>query len=255
MSDQDMDFVLHRADSRGYFDFGWLKTYHTFSFGSYVNPRRVRFGALRVLNDDTVEPGMGFGTHPHNDMEIVTIPLRGAVAHKDSMGNGTTIRPGEIQVMSAGTGITHSEFNPDPERDTELLQIWILPYAKGLTPRYDQKFFQHSESYGSFRLLVGSREYVQSLTGESEQKPLWIQQDAFFSWGNFSTGDIIRYTKYREENLVYTFLVSGSLVSESAVIGGEKIHMGKRDGLGSVNPLSWVAQEKSEVLVMEVPEK
>ncbi len=136
-----MKKIIHKADSRGYFDFGWLKTNHTFSFGNYYDPERVNFGMLRVLNDDIVAGGEGFGTHPHNDMEIVSIPLRGALAHKDSTGTEKAIVPNEVQVMSAGTGILHSEYNHSKEDETNFLQIWIFPDKKGHEPRYNQKSF------------------------------------------------------------------------------------------------------------------
>lgn len=164
--------TVRRSDERGAFDHGWLQTRHTFSFAGYHDPAHMGFGVLRVINEDRVRPGQGFGTHPHRDMEIVTVVLEGSLEHRDSMGNGSVIRPGEVQVMSAGTGVTHSEFNPDPERDTHLLQIWLLPDRKGVEPRYGQRAFPEAEGDGRFRLLVSP---------DGREGSLWIHQDAFLA--------------------------------------------------------------------------
>ena len=137
-----MNTILHQANTRGHANHGWLDSWHTFSFANYYDPKRVHFGALRVINDDIIDGGRGFGTHPHEDMEIITIPLAGALAHKDSMGNSSTIEHGEVQIMSAGTGIAHSEFNPNPDQPVNLLQIWVMPGRLGITPRYEQKKFE-----------------------------------------------------------------------------------------------------------------
>jgi len=146
--------VLHRAETRGNADHGWLKSRHTFSFANYHNPERMHFGVLRVLNDDTVEAGMGFGTHPHDNMEIISIPLEGDLEHKDSMGNVSVIKHGDIQVMSAGTGIFHSEFNASLTDEVCLLQIWIYPHTRNIEPRYDQQIFETENAKARWQLLV-----------------------------------------------------------------------------------------------------
>ena len=145
---------IRKAEERGHFNHGWLDTWHTFSFADYYDPEQMGFRALRVINDDRVEPGVGFGTHPHRDMEIITYVLDGELAHKDSMGNGSIIRPGEVQRMSAGTGVRHSEMNPSPAQWLHLLQIWIVPDRMGITPSYEQKMFETSERRGRLRLVA-----------------------------------------------------------------------------------------------------
>lgn len=168
--------ILHKADSRGHADHGWLQASHSFSFADYYNPDRMGFGALRVINDDTIAPGMGFGTHPHADMEIITIPLEGDLQHQDSMGNGTIIRSGDIQVMSAGIGIRHSEYNPNANMPTKLLQIWILPNQRGVTPRYNQITLKPEDAWNAFK---------QILSPNPEDAGTWIHQDAWFHLGTF----------------------------------------------------------------------
>ncbi len=179
-----MKTTLHKADSRGYVDHGWLKTYHTFSFASYYEPSRVRFGLLRVLNDDIIEGGMGFGTHPHDNMEIVTIPLEGTLAHKDSMGTKQTLKPGEIQIMSAGSGLTHSEFNNSETERINLLQIWVFPKERDIEPRYDQKVFDTGERKNKFQTVVST---------EKENGAMWINQDAYFSLADLDNGKELDY--------------------------------------------------------------
>src|SRR5512147_2030361 len=174
-----MKTTLHKADSRGYVDHGWLKSYHTFSFASYYEPSRVRFGLLRVLNDDIIEGGMGFGTHPHDNMEIVTIPLEGTLAHKDSMGTKQTLKPGEIQIMAAGSGLTHSEFNNSETEQINLLQIWVFPNERDIEPRYDQKVFDTTERKNKFQTLVSP---------EKENGAMWINHDAYFSLADIDKG-------------------------------------------------------------------
>ena len=168
--------VLHKASSRGHADHGWLNSYHTFSFAGYHNPERVHFGMLRVLNDDTVQAGQGFGTHPHNDMEIVSIPLEGDLEHKDSMGNKTVIRHGDVQVMSAGTGVYHSEYNHNNDRQVKFLQIWVFPDRKGVTPRYDQITLDVNDRRNKFQ-QVGSP--------NADDEGVWVHQDAWFHLGQF----------------------------------------------------------------------
>jgi len=146
--------VIHRADTRGFADHGWLKSYHTFSFAGYYHPDRVHFGVLRVLNDDTVKGGMGFGSHPHDNMEIISIPLEGDLEHKDSMGNTTVIRKGDIQVMSAGTGIYHSEYNRHKDEEVKFLQIWIFPNKQNVQPRYDQLTMELGDRHNTLQQVL-----------------------------------------------------------------------------------------------------
>jgi len=174
-----MKTVIHRAGERGHADHGWLNAHHSFSFAGWYDPSKIHFGMLRVLNDDIVAPGEGFGMHPHNDMEIITIILRGALEHKDSMGNGSVIRPGDVQVMSAGTGVMHSEFNPSKDEEVNLFQLWIFPKEKGITPRYDQKSFDASERKNKVQRVA---------SGYQENGELYIHQDAAISLAHLEKG-------------------------------------------------------------------
>lgn len=231
--------ILHKADTRGFANHGWLKSFHTFSFSSYYHPDRVHFGALRVLNDDTVAGGMGFGTHPHKNMEIISIPLSGDLEHKDSMGNTTVIRENDIQIMSAGTGITHSEYNKNRDKEVKFLQIWVLPKEIGITPRYDQITLQPQDLDNKLKLIVSPTK---------EDNSVWINQDAWFSLGQYSKETKVEYTLKNPENGVYVFVLSGQLSLSDTVLQ-------TRDGLGvwGVQNLSFNVQSGSKVLVMEVP--
>jgi len=233
--------IIHKADSRGYFDFGWLKTNHTFSFGNYYDPERVNFGMLRVLNDDIVEAGQGFGTHPHNDMEIVSIPLSGALAHKDSTGTEEVINPNEVQVMSAGTGILHSEYNHSKDEKTNFLQLWILPNIKGHQPRYDQKSFNSKERINKLQSIV---------TPEKEDDNLWLNQDAYLSLTDLEKNKSINYKINTKGNGVYLFLIDGKIS-----IGKESLS--KRDGIGiwDTDEFQITAEDNSRILLIEVPMK
>ena len=175
-----MQTIFHRADSRGHANHGWLNSYHTFSFANYQNNERTNFGVLRVLNDDTVTQGMGFGTHPHRDMEIISIPLEGDLEHKDSMGTTAVIKKGEIQVMSAGTGVMHSEYNKNKEEAVKFLQIWVFPREVGVEPRYDQKDIKSEEKINDFQ---------QILSPNKDDDGVWIHQDAWFNLANFTKGN------------------------------------------------------------------
>ena len=234
-----MKITIHRADSRGYADHGWLKATHTFSFASYYDPSRIRFGLLRVLNDDVVEPGMGFGTHPHDNMEIVTIPIEGELAHKDSMGHEEVIRPGEVQNMSAGRGITHSEYNASREKQVNLLQIWVFPKEKDIEPRYDQKVFSDEGKRNKFQVVVSP---VKS------EDTLWINQDSVFALAKISKGNEVKYERMFKDNGVYLFVIDGSVN-----VWGETL--GKRDGAGleGSEEIGVKANEDSYVLAIEVP--
>lgn len=234
------EYFLHKADSRGFADHGWLKSAHTFSFANYHNPKRVHFGVLRVLNDDYVAAGKGFGTHPHENMEIISIPLFGDLEHQDSMGNKSTIRKGDIQVMSAGTGIYHSEYNPNEDKQVEFLQIWIFPNKKNVSPRYDQI---------TLNLEDRKNKLQQILSPNEGDEGVWIHQDAWFHIGKFDKEKTINYTKHLEGNGIYIFLLEGSLLVDEQI-------MSKRDGLGIKNGTEikiTSLENNSEVLIMEVP--
>lgn len=234
-----MKTILHKAESRGRADHGWLESYHTFSFANYYNPGRVRFGALRVLNDDRVSPGEGFGKHPHDNMEIVSIPLAGELRHKDSMGNETIIKEGEVQVMSAGTGIFHSEYNNRKDSDVRFLQIWLFPNIKNVTPRYDQI---------SVKDIQIDNAFYQVLSPNKDDQGVWIYQDAWFHLGNFQAGKSDTYTFKKEGNGLYIFLLEGE-----ADVDGQPLE--RRDGYGiwDTNKVSVRATADARLLLMEVP--
>ncbi|PRA97827.1 hypothetical protein CQ046_20335 [Chryseobacterium sp. MYb7] len=232
--------VIHRADSRGKADHGWLLSQHTFSFANYYNPERMHFGVLRVLNDDKVEAGRGFGTHPHDNMEIISIPLEGDLEHKDSMGNTAVIRSGDIQVMSAGTGIMHSEFNKNSDKLVKFLQIWIYPKKRNVTPRYDQITLDKTKSYNQFQ---------QILSPNADDEGVWIHQDAWFHLGTFDQNKETHYQIRKKGNGIYAFILKGS-----AQIGNETIE--ERDGFGiwDIQKITVKAlKEGTEILLMEVP--
>ncbi|TGK31030.1 pirin family protein [Leptospira gomenensis] len=234
-----METIYHAQGTRGKADFGWLKSRHSFSFGSYFDPNRIQFGKLRVLNDDIVLGGKGFPPHPHENMEIVSIPLYGSLEHKDSEGNHSVIRPGEVQIMSAGTGIVHSEFNASPSEEVNFLQIWILPERTGIVPRYEQKRFDPSQRHGRFQTVVSPN---------SEDGAVWINQKVSFSLAIGKRTSKIDYIPKNENGGVYFFLISGS-----AEIDGKKISA--RDGLGLLSsPKIEVSfSEDSEILAIDTP--
>ncbi len=238
-NNKQMKAVYHKADSRGHANHGWLNSYHTFSFAEYYNPQRMNFGVLRVLNDDTVKGGMGFGTHPHRDMEIISIPLEGDLKHGDSMGNESLIRKGEIQVMSAGTGIMHSEMNGNQGETVKFLQIWVLPRQKGVTPRYDQINIEKDKKINDFQ---------QILSPNPDDAGVWIHQDAWFNMANFTSGNSKTYKLNKEGNGVYVFVIKGK-----AKIGDQVLD--QRDGYGiyDTSEFELEALEDSQILLMEVP--
>ena len=234
-----MQKVIHRAETRGHFNHGWLNTYHSFSFAEYYNPDRIQFGMLRVLNDDIVKPGMGFGTHPHNNMEIITIPLEGQLEHRDSMGNGSVIEAGEVQVMTAGSGITHSEFNPSSDEEVNLLQIWVFPRERNLTPRYDQKRFDTSKMKNQLMMVV---------TPDGDNGSLFIHQDAWFSLAEVEEGKELNYQLHNDKHGIYLFVIDGELeVGEDA--------LKSRDGIGiyDVSEISVKSKRSTKFIVMEIP--
>lgn len=232
--------ILHKANSRGHANHGWLNSFHTFSFASYYNPERVHFGMLRVLNDDTVQAGQGFGTHPHNDMEIVSIPLEGDLEHKDSMGNVTVIKHGDVQVMSAGTGVHHSEYNHNDDRLVKFLQIWVFPNKKGVTPRYDQITLDVNDRRNKFQQIVSPN---------ADDEGVWIHQDAWFHLAQFDKDFSSDYTIKKQGNGVYAFVLSGEFE-----VDGEKLEA--RDGYGMWNLDSFNVKaltQDAEILLMDVP--
>lgn len=232
--------VIHKADSRGKADHGWLLSQHTFSFANYHNPERMHFGVLRVLNDDKVEGGRGFGTHPHDNMEIISIPLEGDLEHKDSMGNTAIIKSGDIQVMSAGTGIMHSEFNRNSDQSVKFLQIWVYPNKRNVTPRYDQITLDKTKSHNHFQ---------QILSPNADDAGVWIHQDAWFHLGTFDKHTETVYEIKKKGNGAYFFIIKGS-----AEIEGQKVE--ERDGFGvwDIKDLNIkILQEGTEILIMEVP--
>lgn len=236
-----MKKVIHKADSRGHAMHGWLESWHSFSFASYYDPERMNFGVLRVLNDDTVAPGKGFGRHPHDNMEIISIPLYGDLEHKDSMGNITVIREGDVQVMSAGTGIYHSEYNKNPDKEVKFLQIWVIPNKRNVEPRYDQL---------TIRDILKENEFCQILSPDKEDQGVWIYQDAWFQYGRFDKGLSPQYKLNNEQNGVYAFVLEG----EVSIQGQELKH---RDALGlwEVDEIELIALADSRILLMEVPMK
>lgn len=231
--------VFHPANSRGKADHGWLKSFHTFSFANYYNPERMNFGVLRVLNDDTVAPGMGFGTHPHDNMEIISIPLAGDLEHKDSMGNVAVIRNGDVQVMSAGTGIKHSEYNRNSSEEVKFLQIWVIPKKRNVTPRYDQM---------TLDLRARHNRLQQILSPNADDEGVWIHQDAWFHLGSLDKGFKTDYVFKKPGNGVYAFSLSGKMT-----INGQPL--AARDGMGIWNTekLHIEASDNAEILLMEVP--
>ena len=235
-----MKTILHKAQTRGKADHGWLKSFHTFSFAGYYEPTRMHFGVLRVLNDDTVRGGMGFGTHPHDNMEIISIPLEGDLEHKDSMGNTTVIRKGDVQVMSAGTGIYHSEYNKNEDEEVKFLQIWIFPNKKNVTPRYDQITLDVADRMNTLQ---------QVLSPNPDDAGVWIHQDAWFHMGTIDQGVTVEYAIKKEGNGVYAFILSGSFEINGIVLEA-------RDGLGITETDAFEIkslEDKSEILLMDIP--
>jgi quercetin 2,3-dioxygenase len=234
------DMILHKADTRGLANHGWLQSRHSFSFANYHNPDRMHFGVLRVLNDDIVAGGKGFGTHPHDNMEIISIPLEGDLEHKDSMGNVAVIKQGDVQVMSAGTGITHSEYNKNGQKDVRFLQIWLFPNKRSVKPRYDQITLDTSKMRNKL---------AQILSPNTDDAGVWIHQNAWFNMGQFDKGKSTTYTLHNsQKNGVYAFVIEGDIT-----INGQALN--KRDGLGiwNVNALTIKAESPAKLLLMEVP--
>lgn len=234
-----MKTEFHTADSRGHANHGWLESYHSFSFAQYYNPQRMQFGTLRVLNDDRVAAGMGFGTHSHQNMEIISIPLQGDLEHKDSMGNIAVIREGDVQVMSAGTGVAHSEYNRNKDQEVRFLQIWVLPRQANVSPRYDQISLEPGRLKNNFYTILGP---------EEKHDGLWIHQDAWFHLGHFEAGKSASYSWRNPDHGLYIFLLEGQVD-----IG--EYSLKRRDALGvwEASAVDLEFTEDSQVLLMEVP--
>jgi quercetin 2,3-dioxygenase len=234
-----MKTILHKANSRGHANFGWLDTYYSFSFADYYNPEQMHFGKLRVLNDDTVAPGMGFGTHPHDNMEIITIVMEGALEHKDSMGNTGVIRENEIQVMSAGRGITHSEFNHSKDHHLKLFQIWVYANKRNVVPRYDQIKLNPEDRKNKLQQVVSP------FPGK---EGVWIYQEASFFMGSFDKGSVLSFSLQKKNNGVYVFIIKGK-----AMVEGQTLD--QRDGMGisETDKITITTEQDTEILIMEVP--
>ena len=229
--------IIHTADSRGFANHGWLITHHTFSFAGYNNPERVHFGVLRVLNDDYIAGGMGFGTHPHDNMEIISIPLSGDLAHKDSLGSEGIIKNGEIQVMSAGTGVTHSEYNANKDEAVTLLQIWLSPDKRNVTPRYDQLKYD-----------LKPNEFTQVVSPNADDEGLWIHQNAWFHLADFTAGNERSYELKDPSNGIYLFIISGDLT-----VNGNELHARDAIGIWDEKSIDIKATSDARFLIMEVP--
>jgi len=234
-----MKTILYPAAERGHANHGWLNAYHSFSFASWYDAKKVQFGLLRVLNDDTIAPAMGFVMHQHDNMEIVTIPLKGILEHKDSMGNTGQIKPGEIQAMSAGTGVFHSEYNGSKTEETKLFQVWIFPKVKDIEPRYEQKSFSAEDRQNKFQTIVSP---------EKSDKTMWINQDAFFALGNFDKGKASDYSFRHKGNGAYVMVMEGEVE-----IDGQKLSRRDAMGIWDTDKVSIKANSYSEILVIEVP--
>jgi quercetin 2,3-dioxygenase len=235
-----MKTIVHPSASRGKAQHGWLNSQHSFSFSQYYNPEKMGFGTLRVLNDDAVAPGMGFGTHPHANMEIISIPLKGALRHRDSTGNEFVIRTNDVQIMSAGSGLTHSEINHSENEEVQFLQIWILPKEKNIKPRYEQKTFAPESRQNQFLTVVSP---------QPEDGGVWINQDAYLSLATLEPGLNLSYPIRKNGNGVYLFVLEGAVEVADT-------RLGKRDAIGIWDAAALTLTAVSpatEVLVIEVP--
>lgn len=234
-----MKTIIQRAEERGKGEFGWLHARYSFSFARWYDPGKMNFGLLRVLNDDIIDPGQGFGTHPHDNMEIVTIILDGELEHRDSMGNGAIIRKNEVQAMSAGTGVEHSEFNPSKINKTNLLQLWIFPKEEDIKPRYEQKSFPPEKRKNKIKKVV---------SGNREEGTIYIHQNAAVSLGNLSNGEIINYNFNYKSNGAYLFVIDGNLS-----IGKENLFSRDAIGITDSDVFEIRANEESNFIIVEVP--
>jgi quercetin 2,3-dioxygenase len=237
-----MQYIIHKSNSRGSADYGWLKTNYSFSFAEYMNPDRMGFGALRVLNDDMISGGKGFGAHPHNNMEIITVTLSGGLEHKDNMGNIAVSKAGDVQVMSAGSGVFHSEFNAHPDTDLTLLQIWVIPNKMNVMPRYEHKYFDVQTSMNTFHQIIKPID----IDGEG----IGIYQEAWFQRAIIEKGKSLEYNLNNPQNGIYLFVISGQINI------GNNIELQNRDAVGIwaiEGAVSILAEETADILLMEIP--
>ncbi len=234
-----MQTIVYKSESRGIVDHGWLKAKHSFSFGSYYDPNRVNFGVLRVLNDDTIAPAMGFGKHPHDNMEIITIPLKGELEHQDSMGNSSVIKAGEVQVMSAGAGVFHSEFNHSKTEELNLFQIWLFTNKLNVEPRYDQKNIAELEEKNKF---------FQILSPNPDDKGVWIYQDAYFHMGKFDAISQVQYKLKDKHNGIFLMVIDGDIKTN-----GQQLLTRDAIGIWDTDEITIHINKKSQLLLMEVP--
>ncbi|MDG3580801.1 pirin family protein [Galbibacter pacificus] len=234
-----MKKIIHKSNTRGHANHGWLNSYHTFSFANYYDPQRMNFGVLRVLNDDTVAPGMGFGKHPHDNMEIISIPLSGDLEHEDSMGNKKVIKEGDIQSMTAGTGVVHSEYNRNKDKEVKFLQIWVMPKKRNVTPRYDQISLQLKDRKNKLQQIVSP---------DMDDEGVSINQDAWFNITEMEAKKSLTYQLHHAKNGLYAFVLAGDVT-----INGEKLN--QRDGMGirEASEIAITADTNAKVLLMEVP--
>ena len=235
-----MKTILHRADERGHANFGWLDSHHSFSFGHYYDPEKIQFGMLRVLNDDIITGGSGFGEHPHDNMEIVSIPLNGALEHKDSTGTAEVIRQNDVQIMSAGTGIKHSEYNHYKDRETNFLQVWVVPKKRNIEPRYEQKTFDPAQRLNK----------LQTVVAPDDANAVWINQDAWFSLGKLEAGKEAVYSSKKEGNGMYVFVLNGSIA-----IGEQQLNIRDAAGIWDTDSITIHADTAAEILLIDVPMK
>jgi quercetin 2,3-dioxygenase len=234
-----MKKIIYRAESRGKSELGWLHSRFSFSFAKYYDPDKMGFGLLRVLNDDIVEPGSGFGTHPHQNMEIITIILEGTLQHKDNMGSGSIIGEGEVQVMSAGTGVTHSEINPSSDEKVNLFQIWIFPKEQNITPRYDQKKFTLEERKNNLQTVA---------SGFKTNGALYIHQNAAITLGNIENGKKIKYKNFKPGNGSYLLVIKGKIN-----LLGEELSTRDAIGIWEENQIEISAEDDTDLIIVEVP--
>jgi quercetin 2,3-dioxygenase len=234
-----MRMTIHRAGDRGAANHGWLNAKHSFSFAGYHNPDKVHFGALRVLNDDIIAGGGGFPTHPHDNMEIVTIPLKGALQHRDSTGGQGIIQAGDVQIMSAGTGVQHSEFNASATEAVNLFQCWLFPKERNITPRYDQRSFDVADRINKWQTVVSPVE---------ADNALWINQDARFSLTKLTAGTILDYTNAFEGNGVYLMVINGTVT-----VDGQTFSDRDAAGIAEADSFSITAATDAELMAIEVP--
>jgi redox-sensitive bicupin YhaK (pirin superfamily) len=236
-----MKKILYPSNTRGSADYGWLKANYSFSFANYYDPQRIQFGALRVLNDDTIAPGMGFGKHPHDNMEIVTIPLSGGVLHEDSMGHKGTVMPGEVQVMSAGSGVTHSEFNASTTEPLKLFQIWVFPDRQNVSPRYDQKTIASLLKKNELSPIVVPRD-------SANEDQLWIHQNAYFFWGEFDSDQNYSFSLSGPGQGLYLMVVEGS-----ANLADQTLNVRDALGIWDCESLEISIKANTKILALEVP--